>query len=119
MGCGRMFEGTYEQMFASLQRLSALSDDTVLFCAHEYTLANAKFALSVEPTNAALRARVKQVEDLRAQGLATVPTDLRIERETNPFLRHHSAEIREVLKLPKDVSDVDVFAAIRKAKDKF
>lgn len=118
MGCGRMFEGTYEQMFASIQRLRALPDETTVYCAHEYTLANAKFALSVEPSNSALQARAELVRQQRAKGTWTVPTQMAIERETNPFLRFDSSEIRSKLGVV-DASDLDAFAAIRKAKDRF
>ena len=83
MGCGRLFEGTAAQMFANLQRLAALPDDTRVYCAHEYTLSNGRFALTVEPENAALAARVAAVEAARARGEATVPTSIGEERATN------------------------------------
>jgi hydroxyacylglutathione hydrolase len=104
MGCGRLFEGTPDQMWASLSRLAALPDDAIVHCAHEYTLSNGRFALTVEPENAALAARMAQVQAARAQGQATVPFALEVERATNPFLRAGS---------------VDEFARRRTAKDGF
>lgn len=119
MGCGRLFEGTPAQMWASLQSLAALPDDTALYCAHEYTAANARFALSLEPGNAALAARASEVMELRAAGKPTVPSTLAMEKATNPFLRPHSAELRAALGLGPSAADVDVFAAARKRKDTF
>jgi len=117
MGCGRMFEGTYPQFTESLKRISSLPDDTALYCAHEYTMANAKFALSVDPQNPHLIARAKEVESKRANNIPTVPTTLALEKLTNPFIRFDA--LRAELNLPPDSSDVDVFAALRKAKDSF
>lgn len=87
MGCGRLFEGTAAQMFANLQRLADLPEDTAVYCAHEYTLSNGRFALTVEPDNAALVERVAVVEALRARDEATVPTTIGLERATNIFMR--------------------------------
>ncbi|ALR19498.1 hydroxyacylglutathione hydrolase [Sphingobium baderi] len=87
MGCGRLFEGTAAQMFANMQRFAALPGDTTVYCAHEYTESNGRFALTVEPDNAALRARMESVEAARAQGEATVPTTIALERDTNIFMR--------------------------------
>ncbi|CAM8673218.1 MULTISPECIES: hydroxyacylglutathione hydrolase [Sphingobium] len=87
MGCGRLFEGTAAQMFANMARLAKLPDETIVYCAHEYTLSNGRFALGVEPDNAALAQRVAAVEAARARGEATVPTSIGIERETNIFMR--------------------------------
>jgi hydroxyacylglutathione hydrolase len=87
MGCGRLFEGTPEQMFTSLTRLTALPDHTALYCGHEYTLANARFAAHAEPDNPAIAARLKQVEELRSAGQITLPTTVADERATNPFVR--------------------------------
>ncbi|WP_106640493.1 hydroxyacylglutathione hydrolase [Allosphingosinicella vermicomposti] len=92
MGCGRLFEGTAEQMHANMQRLAALPEDTSIYCAHEYTLSNGRFALSVDPGNTALVERMKAVENARARGEATVPTTIALERATNPFMRASSAE---------------------------
>jgi len=118
MGCGRMFEGTYPQMFQSIERLAALPDDTTVYCAHEYTLANARFAVSVEPSNAKLQERMREVQNKRQRGEATVPTSIKLEKETNPFLRYSSPEIRQILGVTS-ATDVEAFAAIRKAKDSF
>jgi len=104
MGCGRLFEGTPDQMFASLTRLAALPGETLAYCAHEYTLANAKFAAHAEPGNAATADRLVEVERLRASGQMTVPTTIALERATNPFIRATS------------VAD---FADRRAAKDSF
>jgi hydroxyacylglutathione hydrolase len=118
LGCGRLFEGTPEIMWPSLQKLLALPDDTRIYCAHEYTEANARFALTVEPDNAALQARWREIGAARAAGKPTVPTSIGLEKATSPFARPHSPEIRARLKL-EDASDVDVFGAVRKAKDVF
>jgi hydroxyacylglutathione hydrolase len=92
MGCGRLFEGTAEQMYANMRRFEALPDDTRVYCAHEYTLSNGKYALRAEPENAAVQARMAKVEAMRARGEATVPTTIGEERATNPFLRADSVE---------------------------
>lgn len=105
-------------MWHSLQKLMALPDSTMLHCAHEYTLSNAKFALSVEPQNPALQSRVEQVKALRDQGLPTVPMSLELEKATNPFLRPSSPEIQKAVGL-EGASLVDVFAEVRKLKDNF
>jgi hydroxyacylglutathione hydrolase len=119
LGCGRMFEGTKEQFHASLRSLAALPDETKVYCAHEYTASNGRFALSVEPGNAALVARCAEVDALRAKGLPSVPTTIGLEKQTNPFLRTESCELRAAVGLGADARDVDVFAALRKAKDTF
>jgi hydroxyacylglutathione hydrolase len=103
MGCGRLFEGTAEQMHANLQRLAALPPETAVYCAHEYTLANARFAVTVEPGNGKLRRRLAAVEAARAAGEATVPTTIGLERETNPFMRASSAGEFAERRLAKDV----------------
>ena len=104
MGCGRLFEGTAAQMFANLQRLAALPDDTRVYCAHEYTLSNGRFALTVEPENAALAARVAAVEAARARGEATVPTSIGEERATNIFMRARDAEELAERRAAKDAA---------------
>jgi hydroxyacylglutathione hydrolase len=91
MGCGRLFEGTAEQMFANMQRLAALPDETRVYCAHEYTLSNGRYALSAEPDNQAIAARLAVVEAARERGEATVPTTIGLERATNPFMRARDA----------------------------
>ena len=118
LGCGRMFEGTAEQMWASLEKLMALPDDTVVYCAHEYTQANAAFALSVEPHNDALQARAAEIDALRAQGKPTVPTTIGLERATNPFVRPQSADLQATIGLT-GANPVAVFAETRKRKDNF
>ena len=104
MGCGRLFEGTAEQMHSSLQRLVSLADDTELYCGHEYTLANARFAAHAEPGNAAIAERFERVAQLRSEGKITLPTSVAEERATNPFVR---------------VSDWRQFARLRAEKDSF
>ena len=104
MGCGRLFEGTAEQMHSNMARLAELPPETRVFCAHEYTLSNARFAVTVEPDNAALLARVAEVERARQAGQPTVPTTIALERDTNPFMRAGS---------------VEEFARRRAAKDSF
>jgi hydroxyacylglutathione hydrolase len=91
MGCGRLFEGTAEQMFANMQRLSALPKDTQVYCAHEYTLSNGRYALIAEPDNDAIAARMAEVSAARQRGDATVPTTIALERATNPFMRARDA----------------------------
>jgi hydroxyacylglutathione hydrolase len=96
MGCGRLFEGTADQMFDNMRKFEALPDDTVVYCAHEYTQANGRYALAAEPGNAALIARMNDVDAARARGEATVPTTIGLERATNPFMRAASvAELAE------------------------
>ncbi len=92
MGCGRLFEGTAAQMFANMQRLAALPGDTTVYCAHEYTQSNGRYALVAEPDNEALVDRMAEVDAMRAQGLPTVPTTIALERATNPFMRASSVE---------------------------
>ena len=104
MGCGRLFEGTPEQMYRSLQRLTELPDETRLYCAHEYSLSNARFAAHALPHDAPIGQRLAEVERLRDQGKITVPTTVEQERETNPFVR---------------ATDASEFARLRAAKDSF
>jgi hydroxyacylglutathione hydrolase len=118
LGCGRVFEGSHAQMWDSLCKLAALPDDTLAYCGHEYTQANARFALSVDPDNQALRARAAEVDRQRAAGQATVPTTIAAERAANPFLRAGDAAIRARLGMA-DASDAEVFAEIRRRKDSF
>jgi hydroxyacylglutathione hydrolase len=87
MGCGRLFEGTADQMYANMRKLEALGDDTAIYCAHEYTLSNGRFALTVEPDNKALVERMAEVTAMRERGEPTVPTSIALERATNPFMR--------------------------------
>jgi hydroxyacylglutathione hydrolase len=118
LGCGRLFEGTPEQMWRSLSKLARLPDDALVYCGHEYTQSNARFALSIDPDNPALRARAEDVERRRQAGQPTVPSTLGEERAANPFLRPHDPAIRSTLGL-ESASDVEVFAEIRRRKDRF
>ena len=102
MGCGRLFEGTAEQMHANLQRLGALPPETRIYCAHEYTLSNGRFALVAEPDNEAIRDRMVRVEAARAVNEATVPTTIALERATNVFMRARSAEELAARRVAKD-----------------
>jgi len=121
-GCGRLFEGTPEQMLGSLDRIAALPDDTRVYCAHEYTLANLRFAAAVEPGNADVLETLEAVRELRARDGITLPTTLGRERRINPFLRCREPEVRAAAEaragnpLP---GPVDVFAVIRAWKDGF
>ncbi len=122
LGCGRMFEGTPSQMLGSLQRLAALPGATLLCCGHEYTLANAAFAVTVDPTNAALRQRHQEVQAMRHAARPTVPVSLASEVATNPFLRTASAAIQQAVgaRLGRGAHDeVEVFAELRRWKDDF
>ncbi|MFA7428733.1 MAG: hydroxyacylglutathione hydrolase [Rhodospirillaceae bacterium] len=118
LGCGRMFEGTPAQFWSSLSKLRALPDETRVFCAHEYTLSNWRFADSVDPDNATLQARGQAIRTLRDQGKATVPSMLGEEKATNPFLRADDAALASRLGLAGR-PPADVFAEIRRRKDSF
>ena len=119
LGCGRMFEGTPDQMWASLERLrAAASDSTRIYCGHEYTLANARFACAVDPDNHALAIRAREVAEMRAAGEPTVPSTMGQEKATNPFLRCDVPAFVDGLDLD-DRSPAAVFAHVRKAKDTF
>ncbi len=118
LGCGRLFEGTPDQMWDSLQKLMALPADTTICSGHEYTASNAKFALTVDPDNAALISRSNDIDNARARNLPTVPSSLATELETNPFLRPDDPGIRATLGM-QTATDAEVFAEIRKRKDNF
>jgi hydroxyacylglutathione hydrolase len=122
LGCGRMFEGTPPQMLASLKRLAALPGTTQVCCGHEYTLSNARFALQVDPSNAALQRRQQEAQAMRHAARPTLPISLASELATNPFLRTQAAEIRNAVadrlgRAPRD--EVEVFAELRRWKDDF
>jgi hydroxyacylglutathione hydrolase len=119
LGCGRLFEGSAEQMWQSLQKLTALPADTRIYCAHEYTQANGRFALTLEADNPALRQRIAEVEQLRQLQKSTLPSTLAQELACNPFLRADSLAIRRTLAVADDVPAVAVFAEIRRLKDRF
>lgn len=118
MGCGRLFEGTAEQMWGSLSRLMALPAETIVCSGHEYTASNAKFALTIDPHNSELISRSDAIAAARAVGEATVPSPLALEMATNPFLRAADPDIRAHLGMT-GASDVEVFAEIRARKDAF
>ncbi len=118
LGCGRVFEGTMEQMWQSLQKVRALPSATIIYCAHEYTSDNADFALSVDPDNEALKARVEVIKGLRAEDKPTVPTILATELKTNPFLRADQADLQATIGMA-GADAGDVFAEVRKRKDNF
>jgi hydroxyacylglutathione hydrolase len=121
-GCGRLFEGTPEQMHSSLTKLMALPDDTKVYCGHEYTENNLRFAMTLEPKNHKLVSRFERVQTLRARGAATVPATMEEEKQTNPFLRWDSKEIQASLKAETPnlrLDPVSVFAQVRKLKDAF
>jgi hydroxyacylglutathione hydrolase len=118
LGCGRLFEGTAAQMWNSLSKYRPMPDDTLVYCAHEYTQANARFAVTIEADNKALAERAKEIDSLRAAGKRTVPSTLGVERATNPFLRADQTGVARAVGL--DAGDpVAVFAEVRARKDKF
>ena len=118
LGCGRLFEGTPAQMWDSLLKLRALPDHTVVCSGHEYTASNAKFAASIEPDNTHLTSRIIAITAARAIGLPTVPSELGVEKQTNPFLRADDPALKATLGM-QSASDAAVFAEIRSRKDKF
>lgn len=122
-GCGRLFEGTPSQMLASLDKLAALPDDTAVYCAHEYTMSNLRFAREVEPENQALLTRIRAEQEKRDQGIPTVPTRIQLERQTNPFLRVREASVRTRLvaagKISENQDDASNFGALREWKNHY
>ncbi|MBI3438575.1 MAG: hydroxyacylglutathione hydrolase [Proteobacteria bacterium] len=116
LGCGRLFEGTPQQMWTSLQKIASLPDDVTLYCAHEYTQSNARFAVSIDQNNAALRERAAEIERLRSANKATVPMSLGQEKATNPFLR--APLLKGAIAMP-NAQDWEAFAEIRSRKDNF
>jgi hydroxyacylglutathione hydrolase len=118
LGCGRVFEGTYDQMWSSLLKLRALPDATKVYCAHEYTQSNANFAVTIETGNAALMARAAEIDLLRADNKRTVPSKLGVEKATNPFLRADDESVAASIGL-SGAGPVEVFAEIRMRKDNF
>eukprot|EP00963_Diacronema_lutheri_P010484 scaffold1060_cov385-Pavlova_lutheri.AAC.2 len=119
LGCGRLFEGTAEQMWSSLSKLMQLPRDTMVYCAHEYTQANSRFAVHVDGTNEALLNRKNEIDAKRKGGIATVPFLLGEDLDTNPFLRPFDANVRVAMGMSKEDTDAQVFAAIRRSKDVF
>lgn len=118
MGCGRLFEGTAEQMWRSLQKLKSLPEDTRVYCTHEYTQKNGQFALTVEPDNQALQQRMKIIAQMRQHNEPTVPSTIKEELATNPFFREECPSLQHSL-LMSNRTPVEVFAEIRKRKDRF
>ena len=118
LGCGRIFEGTMADMWGSLQKLRALPDETLLYCGHEYTLSNARFALTVDPGNEALKARAAEVERQRAENRFTLPVTLGAEKRENPFLRADDAAIARHLGL-EGANALAVFTELRERKNRF
>jgi len=121
-GCGRLFDGTAPLLHAALQRIAMLPDDTLIYGGHEYTLANIRFALTIEPDNTELQARQLIETEKRRQGVATLPTQIGIEKQTNPFLRCHVKSVRESVEhISGEIltSDTDVFTRLRLIKDRF
>jgi hydroxyacylglutathione hydrolase len=121
-GCGRLFEGTATQMAASLQKITSLPDDTQIYCAHEYTLNNLRFAQTVEPNNQEIAKRIQRVTELRNNNQPSLPSTLNEEKATNPFLRCDSAELKASVEKQTGVSPdntIAVFTALRKWKDIF
>ncbi len=118
LGCGRLFEGTAEEMWRSLSKLAALPPSTRVYCGHEYTASNARFALAVDPDNPDLRRRAEEIRGLRERGEPTIPTTIELELRTNPFLRVGDPAIRRRLGM-EEASEVEVFAELRARKDRF
>lgn len=121
-GCGRLFEGTPQQMHTSLERLAALPDATLIYCAHEYTLSNLRFAHAVEPENTDIAERLAQVTQWRAENRISLPSNLALERRTNPFLRTRETSVKEKMDERNGsthASQTEVFATLRAWKDKF
>jgi hydroxyacylglutathione hydrolase len=118
LGCGRVMEGTMPMMHETLMRLAQLPGETQIFCGHEYTEANARFALTVDPDNVLLAERAREVGELRARGAFTLPTTVFREIETNPFLRASNPDLRRTLKM-EDADPVEVFAVLRERKNRF
>jgi hydroxyacylglutathione hydrolase len=118
LGCGRVFEGSMEEMYNSVSQFRSLPPETRLYCGHEYSQSNARFALSVEPGNKSLKQRAAEIDQLRAEGRMTCPSTIGEELAANPFLRTDSAEIRRNLAM-ETVSDAEVFAELRRRKDSF
>ena len=118
LGCGRLFEGTPKQMWASLSKIADLPPETKLYCAHEYTQANASFAVTVDPENNALRKRSEDIASLRAAGKPTVPTNVAQELATNPFLRVEDPSLQAAIGMT-GADAVEVFAEVRRRKDNF
>lgn len=119
LGCGRLFEGSAEQMWLSLKKLKALPSNTKMYCAHEYTLANGRFAQTLEPENPRLLQRIQEVERLRESNQSSLPSTIGQELATNPFFREESADLRKHIGMTESNTPLEVFALIREMKDHF
>ncbi|XP_029152804.2 probable hydroxyacylglutathione hydrolase 2, chloroplastic [Arachis hypogaea] len=119
LSCGKLFEGTAEQMLSSLKKIMSLPDNTNIYCGHEHTLSNSEFALSIEPENEELQLYAAHVAHLRNKGLPTIPTTLKVEKACNPFLRTFSTKIRRKLNIAVTADDAEALRIIRQAKDNF
>ncbi|MFW6102971.1 MAG: hydroxyacylglutathione hydrolase C-terminal domain-containing protein, partial [Chloroflexota bacterium] len=117
-GCGRVFTRSPEAMWSSLQILAALPPETRVYCGHDYSLEDYEFAVTIEPDNPEVKRRLKEIRSLVESGSLTVPSTIRQELETNPFLRASSAEMKAALRMP-DAGDAETFAALRRLKDRF
>ena len=118
LGCGRVFEGDLPMMWGTMLKFKALADDVQVYSGHEYTMSNAKFALTIEPGNADLQARIKDIEDKRANDTPTVPASIGLEKATNPFLRADLANVKALLGMA-NATDAEAFGEIRTRKDRF
>lgn len=118
LGCGRVFEGTMDEMRLSLETLANLPRETLIYCGHEYTQANGRFALTVDPENPVLRDRLKRVDELRAAGRFTLPTTIALENATNPFLRVEDPLVKKAMGMD-DANPFAVFSAMRERKNRF
>lgn len=119
LGCGRLFEGSPQQMWESLMKIMSLPDETLVYCAHEYTLANGRFALHLDPNNSELKGFLQVAEKLRSQNLPTLPVRLGQEKRINPFLRPLSTDILQSLGISIEKSSLDSFTAMRNLKNIF
>ncbi len=118
LGCGRVFEGDFPMMWGTMLQFKALPDDTLVYSGHEYTMSNAKFALTIEPDNPDLKARIKDIEEKRANDIPTVPASIGLEKATNPFMRADLPAVKALLGM-QGAGDTEVFGAIRTRKDNF
>ena len=118
LGCGRVFEGDFAMMWNTMLKFKALPDDTLVYSGHEYTMSNAKFALTIETDNADLKARIADIEDKRANNIPTVPASIGLEKATNPFMRADLPEVKTLVGMAK-ANDATVFGEIRSRKDRF
>ncbi|GAB4186260.1 MAG: hydroxyacylglutathione hydrolase [Simkaniaceae bacterium] len=117
-GCGRLFEGTAKELYSSLQKISSLPEETLIFCGHEYTEKNLEFALTLEPDNEDIIKRLDQVRELLSKGLPSVPFTLAEEKKTNPFLRSHLAAIKKAIDM-EDATEIEIFERLREMRNGF